>query len=355
MIRVFAKRDLPVMDIIELQGRIVITPEALADARSAKAARRAARLEHQDEASRKRVKGEGESEELHTAERTTAVRSCWSGSRQDENRSSGDDASASHLHAALPSLTLSALPSSNSSSDDESLDEVDAEKSAEMHNDASCSRAAGASADLSTSVVEVPLGHVEQDHLSEQRCTLCIDTLRVDGRRSTYKHPLLVLKECSPSRMQQLRRQLVRRHFQRARHEREAQISDAEGIPACEPTSGPSVSASTTTLFSEWQRSHPEALSLNALYLDDIIAEGEACVDGTTAASAPIHCSKGQRHPRAGEDDADADVPMGADFPPAAGTPAPTPSAPAYKSYELIGVVRNSVLFNSKPARVFQR
>lgn len=299
MIRVFATRELPVMDIIELQGRIVITPEALADAREAQQLRHAARQK-----------------------------------RRAEARNGATEATAA---------TESNPPRSPSLSSSSSVEEEDSVLGGEASQEA-MSNLKGASTALSdgnSTRVEVPLGHVEQDHLSEKRCTLCIDTLRVDGSRSTYKHPLLVLKACSPARMRQLRRVLA----QRVRAVED--VHQEEGPTSNSVSSSPINSdepASSTVLFSEWLEAHPEALELNSLYLDDMVSENTADGGGPVGALASAPAARKRLREESEE---------GNDQSPAPSTSSGSASS-SYTNYELVGVVRGSVLFNSKPARVFQ-
>ncbi|KPA83676.1 hypothetical protein ABB37_01934 [Leptomonas pyrrhocoris] len=369
VVRVFATRDVPVMDIIELQGRIVITPEALADARAAKATRRAVRRQR-IAAKTNEVKIKGQPEEPCSAEARPVTQGGGESRRAQGTDGSGScaDASSSSSTAVEPQPTLSSLtwpplPSSTdaSSEDEELCDLDDANPTTAPPRGTRSNGVQRTSADASSSaVVEVPLGHVEQDHLSERRCTLCIDTLRVDGSRATYKYPLLVLKECSPARMRQLRRQLVSRHAGGKRCEGATPSPDvAQAAAAKEELSRPSAPAplattTTTMLFSEWLQAHPHALSLDALYLDDIIAEASA--EDTVAQSSSEHRELTRKRQRAGGDDpAAAEVQRGAGCTPASAASAPAPSAASvYKNYEVVGVVRSSVLFNAKPARVFQ-
>lgn len=351
MIRVFGNRDLPVMDIIELQGRIAITPEALTEARAAKEARRAARQQrHAEKIQRLKEAGQVEVSSSTAADRAV---------HRDKNNGtdSRNAAEAMTSSAVLPSLTSPVLFSSSSSSDDSG--DFDDEDDDEGVWQACRTKLGDNKLDSTAStVVEVPLGHVEQDHLSEKRCTLCIDTLRVDGGRSTYKYPLLVLKACSPARMQQLRRQVLRHRHEEAMPKtttRPPGSADTVAEKVLAAPSSPSTtfaeasSTTTTMLFSEWLQQHPDVLSLNTLYLDDMLSEEETC-EGLTGQNGMEDSKNPRRRQREGEAVAEDEV-----YSPAhSGTPSSKLPTPAYKNYELVGVVRDSVLFNSKPARVFR-
>ncbi|TPP54840.1 hypothetical protein CGC21_24235 [Leishmania donovani] len=313
MIRVFAKTDVPVMDIIELQGKIVITEEALRAARDAKERRRTSRRE-------RRRRG--------AANSGTAV---------------GEDASCTGDDL----MPLSLVPSSSA---EIAPRQIPASSQMSMHT-AILHTIAAISAVLQTRQVQlhqrrVPLGHVEQDRLDEKRCTLCIDTLRVHGSRSSFKRPWLVLRECTPARMRKLRRQVVR----------------------------PQIPRDTTILFSEWLGQHPDALSLNSLFLDDFAtgdgddvsgcgptAAGSACAASASASSGRSGNGVGaHKRPREAENVGGTALdgpPFSPQSPQSASdvlSAAQTTAATVYKDYELVGVVRGSVLFNSKPARVFQ-
>ncbi|KAG5486725.1 hypothetical protein LSCM1_07979 [Leishmania martiniquensis] len=376
MIRVFAKRGVPVMDIIELQGKIVITQEALSAAREAQERRR--ELRRSGAANRDATVGAETSgtddDAVSLSSAPSPLYASSDGSCSSSRSSTGDGgggtrsgrATAGEGEDVHPEMRQRALRQSSASRGAVSP---------------SCSSSAcprpPRSAAGDPAVVEVPLGHVEQDCLNEKRCSLCIDTLRVHGSRYSFKHPWLVLRECSPARMRRLRRQMARtqipRDDTRARDLMAASGRGGDSAAVPETADGTPSSAEPTLLFSEWLRQHPEALSLDSLFLDDFAAgdgdERDAC--GSTKAgptcAAPRSITRGspadnaEQHKRPREESAaDTAANYRSSSPPsqlsASRVPltAPTTAETAYKNYELIGVVRDAVLFNSKPSRVFQ-
>ncbi|CAJ1017052.1 hypothetical protein Q4I30_001151 [Leishmania utingensis] len=382
MIRVFTKTVVPVMDIIELQGKIVITEEALSAARDAKERRRASRREPRRSGATNSgtALGEGTSGTdiglLSLSTGSGSSSSCCSDSTSDEEDgecsahatagASGDADFAMRRHGAADSLCgpASALrgPSSTTGASP-------AAPPSRGPNSFFASRRA--------TVVEVPLGHVVQDRLNGHRCTLCIDTLRVHGSRFSFKHPWLVLRECTPARMRKLRRQMARTQVVRddphARELLTAGNGEGGGVPVAEPAddaaSSSSVAPEVTMLFSEWLHQHPDMLSLNSLFLDDFDTgdKDDARARGPTAANPTCGASKSAssestprsvralKRPREAENDGDTalDCRSFSSHSPAS-TSNISSAATVYKNYEIVGVVRSAVLFNSKPERVFQ-
>ncbi|KAG5507467.1 hypothetical protein JIQ42_07765 [Leishmania sp. Namibia] len=395
MIRIFAKRDVPLMDIIELQGKIVVTEEALSAARDAQERRRASRREPRRRGSANNDATNGEDASV-----------------------TGDDA-ISLSSAPSSSYFSSGGGSSRSSSTDDEGDgkgsdrarvgpseDADVEMRGEALHKGSvwCGATGLTSASLSAprgtpspccssfadpplprpkphtassrpAVVEVPLGHLVQDRLNEKRCILSIDTLRVHGGRSTFKHPWLVLRECTPAFMRRLRRQMVRTPVPRDGTQGRDVLATSErgggGAAATEPADG---TPEPPLLFSQWLRQHPEALSLDSLFLDDFVTGGTdaASACGPTAAGptcgapkavssgCPANNTEGHKRQRE-EESAGGAAPDNRSFAPQSPSSASiVPSAvrataaTAYKNYELVGIVRDAVLFNSKPSRVFQ-
>ncbi|CAG9568864.1 conserved hypothetical protein [Leishmania major strain Friedlin] len=404
MIRVFAKTDVPVMDIIELQGKIVITEEALRAARDAKERRRASRRERRrrgaansDTAVGEDASGTGDDlMPLSSAPSSSYPSSSCSSSRSSNSTGGDDDDEGGDRATADPGeLVDVVMPWYTSHNSGEQRGAADSTSTAASALRGTSSpgcpspasprrpRPNSPTASRCAAVVEVPLGHVEQDRLDEKRCTLCIETLRVHGSRSSFKRPWLVLRECTPARMRKLRRQMARSQISRDITEPRELLATGDGgggggggAGVAEPADGASSSptSETTILFSEWLGQHPEALSLNSLFLDDFAtgdgddvstrrptAADPACAALASASSGRSGNGVGARkRPREAEN-VEGTVLGGPPFSPqlpqsASDVPsaAQTTRATAYKDYELVGVVRGSVLFNSKPARVFQ-
>lgn len=201
----------------------------------------------------------------------------------------------------------------------------------ELQGQLSTTLATESTADKATSSEEskqvIPLGTVLQDKLNPTRCTLCINTLRVEGSRGTYKNPLLVLKRCSPERLETLRSSAHRRR--RARCE-EGQPSSTAEVTATVPSPSPSAATGTcdptTMLFADWLKANPSATDLNALFL-----RGKEAVP-----RKPDHLPAEEV---AADREADAEY---------------VAIWGAVKDYEIVGLAEGYTLFHSKPARVFQ-
>ncbi|KAG5511197.1 hypothetical protein JKF63_07139 [Porcisia hertigi] len=400
MIRVFAKTIVPAMDIVELQGKVVITEDALSAARDAKERRRASRREPHP--NREANSGTAVGEDAAGMASDTASLSCASSSscssfeysssssrafdEHEDNR--GDGATADNSEGA--EYRVCHLASRAGGDQRCAVARSTSATAPAPFGTSSSAQSLSAGRRAAAAVVEVPLGHVEQDHLSEKRCSLCIDTLRIHGSRSDFKRPWLVLRECTPARFRKLCRQIARKPVP---HD-DAPLAPAvlttdgddgggggndggDGVSVAEPADGsPSSSSSleATVLFSEWLRQHPDALSLNSLFLDDLTCggEGDGSSGGQTTAGPACSASKlGSAegtvkavgsHKRLREAEMVEGTAQGcysssrrsgsgASF--VASEAQSTATATVYKNYELVGVVRGSVLFNSKPARVF--
>ncbi|CAJ1986168.1 hypothetical protein conserved [Leishmania donovani] len=407
MIRVFAKTDVPVMDIIELQGKIVITEEALRAARDAKERRRTSRRERRRRGAANSGTAVGEDASctgddlmpLSLVPSSSYPSSGCSSSRSsscsssstggDDDDEGGDCATADP--GELADVDAHCYSSHNSGDQRGAADSTSAAASAPRRTSSpGCPSPASPrrprpnspSASRRAAVVEVPLGHVEQDRLDEKRCTLCIDTLRVHGSRSSFKRPWLVLRECTPARMRKLRRQVVRPQIPRDVTEPRELLATGDGggggggagVAESADGASPSPTPETTILFSEWLGQHPDALSLNSLFLDDFAtgdgddvsgcgptAVGSACAATASASSGRSGNGIGaHKRPREAENVGGTALdgpPFSPQSPQSASdvlSAAQTTAATVYKDYELVGVVRGSVLFNSKPARVFQ-
>ncbi|GET85930.1 hypothetical protein, conserved [Leishmania tarentolae] len=405
MIRVFASTEVPVMDIIELQGKVIITEEALKAARDAKERRRASRRERRKGGPANSGTAVGEDASgtgddlmpLSSASSSSYTSSSPSSSRHSScsrSSTSGDDdekerGRATAVPNELADVAMQPCASDNSGEHRGAADSTSATASAPRGTSPpACCSSAGPhrqrpklpSTSRCAAVVEVPLGHVEQDRLDEKRCTLCINTLRVHGSRSTFKHPWLVLRACTPARMRKLRRKMTRPQISCDATESCEQLATGGGgcggAAVAKPADGASSAptSETTMLFSEWLRQHPDSLSLNSLFLDDFDAtrEDDASACGPTGAAlgcaaSALACASGRGHgsgarkrPReAGDAEGTAlDDPLVSPQSPQSVSDVASATEPmaatAYKDYELVGIVRGAVLFNSKPARVFQ-
>lgn len=391
------------MDIIELQGKIVITEEALRSARDAQERRRAPRrwrrgsgVANSGTATGEDASGTGDDLlPLSSAPSSSYPSSGYSSSRSTSSTGDGDDDKDGDRATADPSevaaVVMHRYASHNGDEQCGAADSTSAVASAPRGTSPTgCSSSAGPrrprpnspSASRRAAVVEVPLGHVEQDRLDEKRCTLCIDTLRVHGSRSSFKRPWLVLRECTPARMRKLRWQMARPQISRDVTEPRELLATGEsggggggGAVVAKPADGASSSPTveTTVLFSEWLGQHPDALSLNSLFLDDfatgegddVSACGPTAADPACAASASASSGRSgdgvgaRKRPREAENvegtalDGAPLSPQSPQSVPDVPSAAQTTAATVYKDYELVGVVRGSVLFNSKPARVF--
>ncbi|KAK7201463.1 hypothetical protein NESM_000209300 [Novymonas esmeraldas] len=322
MIRVFSRATVPVMDIIELQGNIVIADDALVAARAAQERRRSERLAARRSGAADLVAltedGDASSSGAHTASTHTSV------------------VGSSATTPAGPVRDAAPTSSCDSNSDAEEEEEED-------DGDEGPGATSTSSAAAGSPVVEVLVGRVEQDRLSESRGTLCIDTLRVHGRRSSLRHPWLVLRECTPARTRTLRRQAMA-------HARQRADGDVACLQTAVAVAAQSDTSATTTLFSDWLRAHPEALRLDSLFLDDATtdedgeASGSGDSDGATTNTNTTTTAAGRKRART------LDGTEGRGGPERV---PPRTSAVEYKTYELVGIVRGASLFNSKPARVF--
>lgn len=386
IIRVFADAaEVPVMDIVELQGRIVITDDALSAARAERAQRDAARLTRGRRSGAANVSRAGADEAAETKQPagiTDVSDRVNAASAHGLTVARDDEDGTLHTGGAVSDTTQVSSASSSDCDEDSDVDDVGAPGGASASSNACASAAVAAThsaVPTATDVVEVPLGHVEQDRLSEKRCTLCVDTLRVNGSRSSFKHPWLVLRECTARRMASLRRRLDVASSPTssstpppppqggtASHD-DAETVDGSNGDDAQPSRSPADSSSTL-LFSDWLQQHPEALSLDALFLDDITATqgrrgGAAAgaasrVDGATrkrarSTDAEAHASA-PSSPGAGSGNSVVGLHTSALVAGTAATSGTVGGAAQYKNYELVGIVRGSVLFNSKPARVFQ-
>lgn len=188
--------------------------------------------------------------------------------------------------------------------------------------------------------VEVPLGHLEQDQRSAKRCTLCIDTLHVDGSRSSLRHPLLVLKRCSTARVAQLATQCLRSASSGARSASPPPVapSSRERVSCNDRDEGDAV-AEPTMLFSAWLSKNPEATRMENLFLPEPLSSSVALEENGLPAG------EGSRKRARDDKDADGDLVHSI----------PHDGPDTTKDYEVIGVVHDATLFNSKPARVFRR
>lgn len=211
-----------------------------------------------------------------------------------------------------------------------------------------------------STVVEVPLGHIEQDHINAKRCTLCIGTLRVDGGRGDFKHPLLVLRRRrrrSPPPLP-----LPPSSSTLSALSNGASSETKDDTPLTEATSARSgapveanvstdtltaMPSSQTVLFEEWLQQHPTATKLNELYALSTtacsVAKNETGEKTAQRNTFTASTTAGRKRARDGPDAA-----------PAGGTKkSEEEEAHAVKDYDIIGVVEGYVRFNSKPARVF--
>ncbi|KAG5485911.1 hypothetical protein CUR178_07505 [Leishmania enriettii] len=395
MIRIFAKRDVPLMDIIELQGKIVVTEEALSAARDAQERRRASRCEPRRRGAANNDGADGEDASvkgddaisLSSAPSSSYFSSGGGSSRSSSTDGEGDDkgsdrATVGSSEDADVEMRGEALHkgsewcgAAGSTSTSASPPRGAPFSSCSSFADPPPPRPRPHSASSGPAVVEVSLGHLQQDRLNEKRCILSIDTLRVHGGRSTFKHPWLVLRKCTPAFMRRLRRQMARtpvpRDSTQARDVLAASERGGGGAAATEPADG---TPEPPLLFSEWLRQHPEVLSLDSLFLDDFATGGtddaSACdptAAGPTCAApkamvsgCPTNNTEGHKRQRE-EESAGGAAPDNRSFAPQSPSSASiVPSAArataatAYKNYELVGIVRDAVLFDSKPSRVFQ-
>ncbi|EAN97903.1 hypothetical protein C3747_84g39 [Trypanosoma cruzi] len=91
-------------------------------------------------------------------------------------------------------------------------------------------------------VVEVPLGHIDDDPRNKKRCSLRIGTLLVEGSRGQFGEPLLVLRQRKSQPCQQ----------------------PQHGAQKSPLSSSPSLPSARCCLLQEWLAEHPEEMTLDA-------------------------------------------------------------------------------------------